>query len=138
MEPLAQNVGRWERKSAPRPQPTPANAVALRPVVRHRHELMERRCQRATMVSCSSRASDVANGTVITIDTSIDWRDRALQVGLAYGAATYPTTRTTQHEQRRGVAHYHFVSTRARVPPTRAPLVSRTATRHTIGYFTDM
>ena len=35
--------------------------------------------------------SNVANGTVITIDTSLDWRDRVLYGWvLAYGAATYP------------------------------------------------
>ena len=40
--------------------------------------------------------SNVANGTVITIDTSLDWRDRVLYGWvLAYGAATYPATRTT-------------------------------------------
>lgn len=83
--------------------------------------------------------SNVANGTVITIDTSLDWRDRVLYGWvLAYGAATYPGNANDTNMNSGGASLYHFaIYTGTGATDAGAALVSN-GNPPAIGYYTDM
>lgn len=54
--------------------------------------------------------TDLANATVITIDASIDWRDRVLYGWtLVYGAATYPGNGNDTNMNSGGASLYQFM-----------------------------
>jgi len=80
-----------------------------------------------------------ADGTVITIDTSLDWRDRVLYGWvLAYGAATYPGNANDTNMNSGGASLYHFaIYTGTGATDAGAALVSN-GNPPAIGYYTDM
>ena len=83
--------------------------------------------------------TDVANNTVITIDGSIDWRDRVLYGWvLAYGAPTYPGNANDTNMNSGAASLYHFVLyTGTGATDAGAAPVSN-GNPPAIGYYTDM
>jgi hypothetical protein len=138
MEPLAKTWTVMEQVGSADLNQLQRNAVAMRPAVGVATNSWSTVANGQQGVMFQSE-SNVANNTVITIDTSLDWRDRVLYGWvLAYGAATYPGNPNDTNMNSGSASLYHFVLyTGTGATDGGAALVSN-GNPPAIGYYTDM
>lgn len=138
MEPLAKTWTALQQVASADLNQLQTNAVALRPSSGTATNSWSAVANGQQGVMFQSE-SDVTNGTVITIDTSLDWRDRVLYGWvLAYGAATYPGNANDTNMNSGAASLYHFVLyTGTGATDAGAALVSN-GNPPALGYYTDM
>lgn len=109
MEPIAKTWVVLEQVDSADLNQLQTNAVAMRPSVGTAANSWSAVANGQQGVMFQSE-SDLANATVITIDTSLDWRDRVVYGWtLVYGAATYPGNGNDTNMNSGGASLYHFV-----------------------------